>query len=184
MNTPNTAITPPVALADIHAYLQITGNDEDDLITTLIHTASTHLEYQHGIALITRTEKYRRSLDKNAPFILPLTPVTAITEIILHRPDASTQILNADDWQADLHTVPAKITLTATDRNRAAAANDVEISYQAGFGENPSDIPLPLRLAVKTMVGHWLDHRLDPMPGTAVDTLIMPLIAPWRRRRL
>ncbi|WP_349433496.1 phage head-tail connector protein [Pararhizobium sp. A13] len=51
----------PLTLAETKAHLRLDGSAEDDLITSLIRTVREHLEWQTGLALLTRT--FRPYLD-------------------------------------------------------------------------------------------------------------------------
>jgi hypothetical protein len=52
----------------------------------------------------------------------------------------------------------------------------LRVTYQAGYGPNPSDVPYQLREAVKQGAGFLYDNRSAPIP----DSLLPSEYIPWR----
>ena len=77
--------------------------------------------------------------------ILPLTPVSAVTEVRLN--DEVT-----DSFETDLDTVPARVILTAL------RSGSVEIDYAAGYS-NVAEIPPSILTGIKFLSAYLFDHR-------------------------
>jgi uncharacterized phiE125 gp8 family phage protein len=56
------------------------------------------------------------------------------------------------------------------------------ISYSAGYGVNPADIPDAIHLAVKTLVASWYENREDL--GCGIPATVITLLSPYQIRRL
>ena len=69
----------------------------------------------------------------------------------------------------------------------ARLLNAYEIAFTAGYGDEASDVPAPIRQALKLLVAHWFEHREPVVLGEApqeVPATIASLLSPYRRVRL
>jgi uncharacterized phiE125 gp8 family phage protein len=60
----------------------------------------------------------------------------------------------------------------------------IEIDYTAGYGTSGSDVPQPLRQAMRMLVTHWYEHRSCVVMGetsTATPHGFRELVTPYRR---
>jgi len=63
----------------------------------------------------------------------------------------------------------------------------IEIEFVAGFGDAPSDVPEPIRHALRLLVAHWYEVRNPVHIGsmaTRVPDTVSELLMPYRARRL
>jgi uncharacterized phiE125 gp8 family phage protein len=156
-------LTPPAAeplsLAEAKAFLRVETADEDPLIAALIAAARLHVETQTGLALT--TQDWRMVLDcwpANGRIAVQPRPLQALAgarvfdfdgearaiDLQGFVPDASTSTLSFMPWTLPMPT-------------RIAAG--IEIDIAAGFGSAASDVPEPLRQAVRLLVAHWYENR-------------------------
>jgi len=65
--------------------------------------------------------------------------------------------------------------------------NGIEIAFAAGIGDEPEDIPQPIRHAILLLVAHWYEHR-DPLEigaaAAAIPAAVSDLLKPYREVRL
>ena len=178
----------PISIAEAKAHLRIDTNAEDILIGSLILTSRLHIEAALGLALI--TQSWQLTLDAfpagNA-LPLPLHPISAVTAISITGSDATVATLPTAATLFDTGP-PARIVRTGPSWPIiTAAANAIAISFTAGFGPTPSDIPAPIRQAMLLLVAHWYEHR-DPIeigePDTAIPKAVSELLKPYRRPRV
>jgi uncharacterized phiE125 gp8 family phage protein len=183
---PSILLTPPavepLSLAEAKAFLRVETGEEDPLIAALISAARLHVEAQAGLALV--TQNWRLVLDcwpANGRIAARPAPLQALTaarvfdfdgevraiDLQSFVPDASTSTLSFMPWTLPMPT-------------RIAAG--IEIDIAAGFGDAASDVPEPLRQAIRLLVAHWHESRAAlagaeaaPMPPNA-----SALIAPYR----
>jgi uncharacterized phiE125 gp8 family phage protein len=69
----------------------------------------------------------------------------------------------------------------------ARLLNAFEVAFTAGYGDEASDVPEPLRHAIKLLVAHWFEQREPVVLGAAaqeVPATVAGLLLPYRRVRL
>ena len=169
---------PPVTLSDAKAHLRVDGTDEDALITSLIETATAHVERTVGLALITQgVTIVRDAWPDNWLVELPLSPVQTITNITTFEADGGSFIFDTGHWFSDTISHPPRIVLhgTAPWPRPGRRANGIEIVVTAGFGNAPEDVPEPIRQALLLLVAHWFERRepvvLEEEPYEIPDTV-------------
>lgn len=174
----------PVLLGEAKLHLRIDTDDEDGLIIGYLHAAALYCEQIQGRAYITRT--LRLELDSfpggSGVILLPRPPTGAIVSVEYDDEDGAGQTLDAADYEADLNSEPARLrpaeglTWPATASTFAAA----RITYTAGYGPDPTDIPEDLRAAVKLVLGDLYENRESVVLGLnanttqAVEALLWP----------
>ncbi len=65
--------------------------------------------------------------------------------------------------------------------------NAFEIAFTAGYGDEPTDVPAPIRQALTLLVAHWFERREPVVLGVGaqeVPTTVAGLLLPYRRVRL
>ena len=137
---------------------------EDELIHRLIGAATQDAELYQGRAYITRT--LRLNLDRfpaaGGPIYLPFPPVQQVLSVEYTDAAGQQHTLPATDYVADLAAAPARLVpapgkgwpLTSL---RPVAG--VTVTYVAGYGEDPQDVPENIRSAILLLVGHLYEHR-------------------------
>lgn len=183
----------PVSLGEAKAHLRYEDDDQDALIEAQIKSAVGWLDGYSGI--LGRCLIHQR-------WELPLIGWGGI--IGLPFPDCSDVVVSYRDpagaWQlvpdADL-TEPVEmhggtiVSYLPTFSPPALAntlAPAIKVSFKAGFGPAPEDVPPALREAILIMVGDWFRNRETAAFGTINPVPVVAnaraLIAPWRRKWL
>lgn len=184
--------TPPVnlavSLADAKSHLRVDHEDEDILIRNYIIAATERLDGRLGIlgrCLITQTWTMR--LDSfPASIALPFAPVQSITSIDYTDTANNPQTVTATDYEFEAGEYNPCITLatgiswpsTATTRGAAS------VTFIAGYGPDPKDIPGPITQALLLIIGHFYRNREAEMTGpisTEIKFGVDTLTAPYRR---
>lgn len=169
-------VNDPVTLEEVKEHIHVDFNDEDARIADFIKGATQRLDGRDGSlgrCLVTQT--WNLTLDRFASEIaIPLPPCQSIDAITYVDPDGVTQTLAPSEYQAfALGTVegakvrPAYGKSWPTIRNVPEA---VTITFTAGFGDDPEDIPEPIRTAIKMRVGHLFEHRESVVIGSGFIT--------------
>lgn len=172
----------PLSLAEAKAFLRLETAEDDPLIAAFISAARLHVEAQTGLALV--TQSWRMVLDcwpANGRIAVRPEPLQALAaarvfdfegevravDVQAFVPDPSTSTLSFKPWALPLPT-------------RIAAG--IEIDIAVGFGDAASDVPEPIRQAIRILVAHWHENRaivagaeVAPVPSNAAA-----LIAPYR----
>lgn len=183
------AAVEPVSLDEAKAHLRVDGNEEDLLISSLIMTSRLHIEAALGVALV--TQRFRLLLDqwpRSGAIRIPVRPVQEIEEIRLRDGQGGLEVVDADTYDVDVTSSPARIvTLLGSPPRSPKRVNGLEVDLVAGYGDLATDVPAPIRQGLLMLVAHWYEHR-DPVeigsPRTAIPPAVSNLIKPYRLVRL
>lgn len=180
----------PISLAEAKAHLRVDTSDEDALLTALIAAARIFVERTLSIALITQSwSLYLDASPRGGVLTLPLNPVQEVTAVNVYGVDDTPAEIDAANYAVDSLSDPARMVLTwnAALLQPARRLNTFEIAFAAGFGDAASDVPAPIRHALKLLVAHWFEHRepvvLNQSPQE-VPAMVASLLLPYRRARL
>jgi uncharacterized phiE125 gp8 family phage protein len=178
----------PISLAEAKAHLRVDADEEDALIISLIVAARLLIERTLGLALVTQTWSYFLDAWPQACCItLPLTPVQAVNAVTLHDDDGGAAVINASGYTADVLSTPARLLLKTAPSAAVRAFNGFEVAFTAGYGDDGTDVPQPIRHAILLLVAHWFERRepveLGPGPQE-VPAIVAGLLQPYRRVRL
>ena len=179
----------PVTVAEAKAHLRVDATQEDTLIASLILTSRLHVEAALGLALI--TQSWRVLLDRWPPekdVELPLRPLQSIAAVRVLPAEGAAVVIDAANYLADTASVPPRLVRTGVIwRQPGKAANGIEIDLTAGYGDDASDVPAPVRQALLLLIAHWYERR-EPIevgsPDTMVPAAVSDLLEPYRLRRL
>lgn len=152
----------PVTLAEAKAHLRVDYNDEDALIGGLIAAAVSHFDGLGvlGRAMITQTWaqsfQYTRAWER-----LDIGPFQSLLSVEYY--DAGNVLQTADlaDFETRLdgdHVIvgPKINAAWPSIYNRPDA---VKVTYVAGYGDTPEDIPASIRHAILLTLAHWYENR-------------------------
>ena len=180
----------PITLSEAKAHLRVDTNTEDALIQSLILASRLHIEAALDIALITQT--WRLHLDRwprARSLNLPLSPVQSLTAVRVFDGDDDNETVSNAAFILDGTANPARLVLSGSRSLPVPgrAANGIEIDFVAGYGDEPSDVPQPIRQALLLLTAHWYENR-EPVEIGATATVIpgsvSALLSIYRRRRL
>jgi uncharacterized phiE125 gp8 family phage protein len=188
-NMSSILITPPavepITLADAKAYLRVAHSDDDNVIGALIAGARSHVEAQTRRALITQTWRLVRDAwpPEGRIAVVP-APLQSVVAARVYHDDGSAQSIDVQAFVADKASAPASIafapwSLAAPGR----AVGGIEIDVEVGYGAAGTNVPEPLRQAVRVLVAHWYENR--GLVAIGHDVAVLPaavaaLIAPYR----
>lgn len=167
----------PVSLAEVREQLRIDHVEDDATLAGLIEAATDLVEVHLNQALITRTYKayldqwpevqYVRRVWSNYPWPivrdsleLPRAPLQSVTSIKTYDDSDTPTTFSAASYYVDTSSVVGRIALRtgAAWPQPTRTANGIEITWTAGYGDNPGDIPPRYRLAIIVTVG-WLSEQ-------------------------
>lgn len=158
----------PVSLAELKSHLRVTSPAEDDLLQSCIAAAVAEID---GAGLLGRamiTAEYTLTRPPVAGLVpLEIGPAQSITAISYIAVDKARHVLD-----------PAAFDLVSDGENAwidgpwpsdfARRPDALQISYRAGFGDAPEDVPTDLRHAVKLLAAHRFEVRDEVVIGTMV----------------
>jgi uncharacterized phiE125 gp8 family phage protein len=173
----------PVSLAEAKLFLRVDHDDEDDLITTLIVAAREAVETASGRALITR--RVRESLDVwrrdgATGAVLGLGPVSEIVAVRLLSDSEAESVIDAAQYRLDGERDRPRLVFASGLPATLRQVGGIEIDYDAGFADDPADLPVALRLAVLQIVAALYEVRQGDAPIPASARALMRPFAPVR----
>lgn len=160
-----------VSLAEAKLYLRATSDaSEDDLITSLIVSATRLFEHETGISVAAQTREL--TLDNFPDAIkLEFPPVQSIDSIKYDDIDGVEQTLSSLDYKLDNASdkrgwiVP--IVGKVWPDTYAAAINAVRVRYVTGF-VSASVVPDEIKLWIKAHVATWYENRSADTPDQTI----------------
>ncbi len=175
----------PIDLARAKTFLRVDGTDEDTLIDTLIKTARHRVENMIGRTLIRRSFVYRCAVPAGRCLTVPRPPLLGVTRLTLIAENDQAGDIPNTDYTVTTRRDPAEIKLVSG-RNWTDYLSEfttLEVEYEAGYGDVPDDIPLPIRQAILLLLAHSYEFR-EMSETPAIPTMVDALLASYRVVRL
>jgi len=153
----------PLTASDVKAWLKVSGNDEDAIITLLISAARESAEKYLRMALISQTitEKFSRFSDYGLR--LSISPLISVTSVQYVQPGGSTVTLSNNIYDVLDETKPPLIyrKYGQSFPTVEPTPEAISVTYSAGFGATGASTPTPIKLAMLLMIADWFDNRTD-----------------------
>lgn len=156
----------PVSLAEAKLWLKVDGDDDDDLIGSLITAATDYCQQYEGRAYIEQT--ITAFINTFAKVVnLPMSPVLSITSVHYLDVDGNWELL--DDAFYNLHntTDPAYIEFDISDISVGVkdCDNAVRIIFTSGYRYHDGaawagDVPERVKAAMCLLITHWYERRM------------------------
>lgn len=186
--TPPASGVYPVTLEEMKVHVgAFDFSDDDDLLTSYIEAATQHFDGYAGVlgrALITQT--WRQDFDAfDCILRVPLRPVQSIASVAYYDSSNVLQTLATSVYTLFNDAIGSYVDTQAAQSWPSAYVRQdaVRVTYVAGYGDNPGDVPAPIRHAIMLLAAHWYENReavsdkaLQKIP-LGVDALIAPLRA-------
>jgi len=152
-----------VSLFEVKDYLGITHDEFDvSTIRPLIERATAHVEDQLAVQLITATWKLHRDCfpTGRGEIELERPPVITVSQIDYTDTDGAPQTVASS--QLDAISKPGRLlpAVAATwPATQSQKVNAVAVTFTAGYGTEPADVPRNIQQAILLLVGHWFHNR-------------------------
>jgi uncharacterized phiE125 gp8 family phage protein len=176
----------PLSLAEAKVFLRLETADDDPLIAAFISAARLHVETLTGLAFV--TQRWRMVLDcwpANGRIAVRPAPLQALIAARVFDFDGEVRTIDAQAFVPDASTSTLSFIPWALPMPTRIGAG-VELDIAVGFGDAASDVPEPIRQAIRLLVAHWYENRaivagaeMAPVPSHAAA-----LIAPYRMLQL
>jgi uncharacterized phiE125 gp8 family phage protein len=158
----------PIALNEVKSQLRVDFNDDDALISRIMSAAVAFTDAKGALGKAMITQKWRQFVGTRPSIVrLLINPVQAVTAIRYFDTDGNEQF---DDLAN--YSVFATNGFTIIQPKPGFSWPDVQdrpdaigIEYNAGYGDNPSDVPQTVRHALMMLVGHWYERRENTSDG-------------------
>lgn len=173
-----------VTVQQAKAHLRISGDDDDDVVQSLLAAAVDFLERDTGLSLINQTWRFWfDAVPDDQVLLIDRRPANEIVSCIGYDRSGKPTTIEPEAYFLNTVTVPARLRL-ATDHDWQVAANGLEVDVNTGFGETGTDVPNSLLQAILCLVAHWYEFRgafdASDQPVSIPDAY-KRLVKPWRR---
>ena len=158
----------PLTLEEAKRFLRITSDAEDDVVLALVAAARKRIERGTELALITQTVEVKLDGFWGACAIeLPMPPLQEVVSIQYFDGAGALQTLPADTYKVSTHRRPGRVWLASgkswpTTKDEREA---VTITFKAGFGDDPVDVPPNLIHAMRMLCAHYDRNREAVLAG-------------------
>ena len=151
----------PVTVEEAKEYMRFCDAPDDRLIHQFILSAVNLVEAYTGRALISQTieatalrVRAGECIDLPRPRLLSVDSVTS-----------SGVALSEDDYAVNIKAEPATITTTSNH-------DQLTVTYTAGYGASPDDVPSIIRTAIMAIVARSYDNRTEELPKFLMEQLL------------
>lgn len=163
-----TVVTPAASTAVTRAqcalFMRYVGSLQNDVIDSLIYSAEKYVEQWIGKTLVDTTYTYYFD-SFNECLDFPIGNVSSITSVEYIDSTEAYVVLSNTVYDLDNKSIVNKITLKYGQEfpTPLPLPNAVRVTFVAGFGD-ASDVPEPIKTAVKIMVASMFEFREGQTP--------------------
>lgn len=153
--------TSSLTLEEVKAWSVVEFGDDDALLTNLIHAAEAHVDGtgELGRAMITQSWA---QWECNSPgrVRLLMSPVQSLTSVEYYSSGVlETATLSDFELWRDGEFMICKPKSGAQWPAADSRPDAIKITYSAGFGDDPEDIPESVRQAMVLLISHLYENR-------------------------
>lgn len=178
----------PVTLADAKQHLRVDTDADDSYIVGLIAAAREWCEAYLDRTLIHTQWTMRLENFPADEIELPRPPMATaagFTDVsVVHTlSDGTTATLATNQYRVDRNSTPGELYplyAGTWPADRREDENAVAVTWWAGYGPGPADVPATIRHAMLMLVGHWYDGARQ----AAVSSGAVPQDVPFGVRSL
>ena len=182
------ATVEPVSLQQAKAHCLVQADDQDSLLLLYISAARRFCEEVTGRAFLTQTwllsrDSFPAPFSGRCPFgspeiMLPRPRVQEIVSIEYLDGSGTRQTLPSLNYLLDAGSEPG-VLMPAPGRfwpYTPRVSGAVQVTYTAGYGDSPQDVPADLQLAILMLVAHWYENReATVLPEGGTGNVSVPL---------
>lgn len=121
-------------------------------------------------------------IDYNNSIEFPVSPVQSVSSIKYYNDSDAQSTWATTNYFVDVVSQPAKIVLRTggTYPTDLRPANGLEINFTSGYGDNITDVPEAIRVAMLQYLTFMYEHRGDYDKDVKEPTIIQSLLNPYR----
>ena len=165
----------PVTSAEVKTHSRIDTSADDAYIDTLIVSARKSIETLTGRALINQTWDLSMDLEPGLSILrLPLPPLSSVTSIKYYSEADVESTYATTNYRVDTSdSQGGRISLRdgRTWPTDMRYTNGLIVRFVAGYGAAGSNVPEPLRHAIKLLAAHWYENREPVNIGNIVNEI-------------
>ena len=175
----------PITTAEGRAHLRQDLRDDDMAIDAAIRAARAYAENYTRRKFITQTVELIQTGFGSGLVSLQTGRIQSIESIEYLDGLAATQVLAASEYQLVRSCQPWAVAPSygKTWPVTLSYYDSVTITFVAGYGDDPEDVPQDIRQAILLLLGHFYENRSDEVTGTIVSSHVLrsqDLLKPYR----
>jgi uncharacterized phiE125 gp8 family phage protein len=180
----------PVTLdeANLHCKVEPGVTEDNVLILSLIIAARNYVENQLNRSLITQTwELVLDTFPSGNEVALPKGDVQSVTNVTTYDEADASSVFTSSGYRVDTYGDRVTLVDGYSWPSDLRAHNGVIITYVAGYGDEPEDVPNAIRQAILMLVAHWYENREAVATGTINTVIKMGVdaaLSGYRRHRI
>jgi uncharacterized phiE125 gp8 family phage protein len=151
----------PLTLDDAKLHARVDITDDDVLINYYIQQAREYCEKYCNIGLITQTKAvYYDECDLSRVrdyIVLPVGPIQSVVSITYYDEDANPTVVDPSYYYISGSTLIFNNSFIMP--NKLRQFDSWEYRVVIGFGDNATDVPMQIRLAMLRLVAHDYQNR-------------------------
>jgi len=179
--------TEPVSVDEFKMYLRLDTDAQDTMLAALIMAARQMLEVSLWRQCITATwalllDAWQPVIEVPRPPLANMIPTVTEPDLGIAYIDSAgvVQVLDPATYQVDMASQPGRILLSSMPA-LGSGLTPVTITYQAGYGDLPTDVPAPLRQAILLFAADMYEHtEAQAEHRLEENTTVCRLIGPYR----
>lgn len=170
----------PVSVYDAAKHCNVTDHTDDDYLGELVIAARMMLEQVCWSAFITQTWQYWFNSFSTRMFI-PRPPLQSIGFVKYTAVDGTLTTVDSAVYEtsAELGFDYVRLAYQQSWPSHRGHGDSVTIEVTSGYGDSRTDVPYPIRQAIKLLVGHMYRIRGDE-PPQQLPAAVSSLIAPYK----
>lgn len=151
-----------ISLAEAKLHLRVDHNTEDDLISALITAAREHVEKYLNLAVVEKSlTLYLDAFPSGNVIELPYSNLIGIDSVKYRDGSGALQTWDPSNYTEDTASNPGRLikAYNVSWPNTLGHPQAVEITYTAGYGGSPPEVPQPIIAAMMLVIGDLYEHR-------------------------
>lgn len=168
----------PVSVEEMKAYARVDSGAEDAVLESLIRAARLWCEaYTRRVFMRQSWELTLFEPPAGRVIELPKAPLAEVLSMHFEYDDGQSDLWPVSHVVVHDRALPGRIVLKeeASWPFIGSCEASLRITYAAGYGYAPQDVPETIRLAIKQMALHWYENRDLSAEGAMIGRL--PLMA-------
>lgn len=154
----------PVTASEVKEHLFIEHSEDDVWLDGTITSVREHVEQYLNRKLVTQTIDVLFDCFPRKLFRVGADPIQSIESITYFDVDGQQQTLDQSNYFFDGNTLLGRLQAAEQWPLTQSRINAVAIRCVVGFGDDKVNIPKPIILAIKMIVGHYYENREDSSP--------------------
>ncbi len=166
----------PVSVQEAKDHLKILHALEDGYIGSLVKAATKMAEDFLNRALIEQEWELLFDFFPRSPINIPLPPLQSIDSVKYIDSEGVLQTLAPSEYETDTAGFIGRLSLRDGKSwpSTKRTTNAVVVAFTAGYGDDPGNVPEPIRQGIKVAVAALYENREEAKLPFAAESLLWP----------